>query len=139
MKDDDRYLLEEARWNPLWSGMPFAMQAIYDGSDIVVVEGRFDVFAMLHAVTQGQAVLGSGSAHLSWKQVEFLRRWANGDVYMAYDNDDAGKKGTADAIRHLTRCGVGCIDMRYGRTGDDPGQIWDRGGSSAMREAFPHL
>jgi DNA primase len=138
-KDDDRYLLEDSRWNPVWSGMPSAMKAIYDGADVIVVEGRFDVWAMLHAVTQGQAVLGSGSAHLSWKQVEFLRRWAKGDVYVAYDNDAAGKKGTADAVKHLDMRRVRCTPLRYGRAGDDPGQIWDRGGASALREAFPHL
>lgn len=138
-KDDDRYLLMEARWNPVWIGMPTAMQAIWDGADIIVVEGRFDVWAILHAVTRGQAVLGSGPAHLSYKQTEFLRRWARGDVYMAYDNDDAGKKGTEDALKHLDLNKVSCAELRYGLNGDDPGAIWDRGGVDALREAFPHL
>lgn len=138
-KDDDRFLLMEARWNPVWIGMPSAMEAVWAGRDIVVVEGRADVWAVLHVCSRGQAVLGSGPAHLSYKQTEFLRRWALGDVYMAYDNDDAGKKGTADALRHLERLRVECNEIRYGRTGDDPGAIWDRGGAEALREAFPHL
>ena len=138
-KDDDRYLLPESRWNPVWIGMPAAMGAIWDGSDIIIVEGRADVWAMLHARTRGQAVLGSGPAHLSWKQVEFLRRWTRGDVYMGYDNDVAGKKGTEDALKVLERKRVQCNELRYGRTGDDPGAIWDRGGVEALREAFPHL
>jgi DNA primase len=138
-KDDDRYLLMEARWNPVWIGMPGAMQAIWAGRDIIVVEGRFDVWAMLHATTRGQAVLGSGPAHLSYKQAQFLRRWARGDVYMAYDNDDAGKRGTADAIKNLSFGRVSCIELRYGRSGDDPGELWDRGGTVGVREAFPHL
>lgn len=138
-KDDDRYLLPESRWNPVWIGMPAAMPAIWKGADIIVVEGRFDVWAMLHATTRGQAVLGSGPAHLSYKQTEFLRRWAQSDVYMGYDNDAAGKKGIADALKHLEMKRVSCNELRYGRTGDDPGAIWDRGGVEALQEAFPHL
>lgn len=138
-KDDDRYLLPESRWNPVWIGMPSAMDAVWAGADIVVVEGRADVWAMLHACSRGQAVLGSGPAHLAYRHVDFLERWARGDVYMAYDNDDAGKKGIADAIENLDRRGVACSRVRYGRAGDDPGKLWDRGGVEALREAFPHF
>jgi len=138
-KDDDRFLLVEARWNPVWIGMPGAMGAIWNGHDIVVVEGRADVWALLHATTRGQAVIGSGPAHLSYKQAQFLRRWALGDVYMAYDNDDAGKKGAEDAVENLSFGRVRCSKLRYGRAGDDPGAIWDRGGVEELREAFPHL
>lgn len=138
-KDDDRYLLPESRWNSVWIGMPAAMGAVWGRRDIVVVEGRADVWAVLHACTQGQAVLGSGPAHLSWKQLEFLRRWARGDVYMSYDNDPAGKKGIADALENLEQRRVRCSELRYGRAGDDPGKIWDRGGAEALRKAFPYL
>jgi len=151
-KDDVRYLLPESRWNPVWVGMPSAMEKIWKGCDIVIVEGRFDVFAMLQVVEANcsdKAVLGSGPAHLSWKQVEFLRRWCaavdapdrrrSPHVYMAYDNDDAGKKGTADAIKHLGYGGVQGSHLRYGKPGDDPGAIWDRGGVGHLCETFPDL
>jgi DNA primase len=136
-KDDDRYLLPESRWNPVWIGMPQAMPLVYDGADVVVVEGRFDVFPMYHATDK--AVLGSGTAHLSWKQIEFLRRWVKGHVYMCYDRDDGGRKGVEDALRDLGKRRVECSELRYGVNGDDPGTIWDRGGSAAMRDAFPYL
>jgi DNA primase len=138
-KDDDLYLLPAARWNVVWSGMPSAMSGIWAGRDVVVVEGRYDVWAMLHAVTREQAILGSNSAHLTWKHVEFLRRWVLGDVYMAYDNDAAGRKGTDDALKYLNGARVACSRIRYGRAGEDPGAIWDKGGVEALRETFPHL
>lgn len=147
-KDDVRYLLPESRWNPVWVGMPSAMEKIWQGCDVIIVEGRFDVFAMLQAVEaqkSDKAVIGSGPAHLSWKQVEFLRRWCapnkkrSTHVYLAYDNDDAGKKGTADAIKHLRYGGVQTSQLRYGKPGDDPGAIWDRGGVAHLLEAFPNL
>lgn len=148
-KDDDRYLLPESRWNPVWIGMiPDTMQAIYEGRDIIIVEGRFDVYPMYHVVGN-RAVLGSATAHLSWAHVEFLRRWARrqlrrgqtsagrgGHVYIVYDQDDTGRHGTDDALRKLGQRGVECSEIRYGRKGDDPGTIWDRGGVEALREAF---
>jgi DNA primase len=137
-KDNDQFLLPDSRWNPVWIGLPSAMPSIWEGRDIVVVEGVFDAFAMLH-VAGTRAVLGSRSAHLSWKHVEFLRRWCGGTVLMAYDRDDAGEKGTRDAIRHLSSRQVRCTDLPYGRRGDDPGEIWDRGGVGALREAFSKL
>jgi DNA primase len=151
-KDDVRYLLPESRWNPVWIGMPTAMEKIWRGCDVIVVEGRFDVFAMYQAVEAAgadTAVVGSGPAHLSWKQVEFLRRWFAGmevparklppHVYMAYDNDSTGKKGIADALKHLGFRNVECSQLHYGENGDDPGAIWDRGGVEDLREAFPNL
>lgn len=137
-KDYDQYLLPESRWNPLWIGMPQAMDAVWHGRDLIVVEGAFDLFAMLH-VAGDRGVVGSGTAHLSWKQTEFLRRWATGRVMIAYDRDDAGRKGTKDALSVLPRLGVQCSELPYGRAGDDPGAIWDRGGRDALRESFPHL
>ena len=137
-KDYDQYLLPEARWNPMWIGMPQAMGPLWEGHDVIVVEGGFDVFAMLH-VAGDRAVVGSGTAHLSWKQTEFLRRWARGRVHIAYDMDDAGRKGTQDAVKILSARGVQCSELRYGIAGDDPGAIWDRGGGAALRESFPQL
>jgi len=131
-KDDVRFLLPESHWNPVWIGMPFAMEALWEGRDLIVVEGRYDVFAM-------KGVLGSGPARLSWKQTEHLYRWMRGHVYMVYDNDDPGKKGTADALEVLSRRQVPCSRLPYGKSGDDPGLIWDRGGVEALRTAFRYL
>jgi len=137
-KDDVRFLLPKSRWNPVWIGMPSAMQLLWAGKDVIIVEGRFDVYAMLH-VAKDRAVLGSGPAHLSWKQVEYLARWVKGHVYLAYDNDPTGKKGTEDALKNLDRRGVSCSQLRYGKPQDDPGLIWDRGGVQTLHEAFPYL
>lgn len=137
-KDYDQFLLPESRWNPVWIGMPQGMDPIWRGRDVIVVEGGFDVFALLH-VAGDRAVLGTSTAHLSWKHVEFLRRWAQGRVHMTYDMDDAGRKGAREAMKNLDRRGVQCSEVRYGNAGDDPGSIWDRGGAAGLREAFPHF
>jgi DNA primase len=137
-KDYDQYLLAPSRWNPLWIGMPQAMDAVWEGRDLIIVEGAFDLFAMQH-VAGGRGVLGSGTAKLSWNQIEFLRRWARGYVLVAYDRDATGRQGTQDVLKKLSGRGVQCSELRYGNAGDDPGAIWDRGGDTALRESFPKL
>jgi DNA primase len=137
-KDDLRLLLPEGRWNCIWIGAPWGMDSIWEGSDLVVVEGRYDVFAMLQVVVD-KVVWGSGSAHLSRGQVEFARRWVRGTVHLVYDRDEAGRRGIEQAFRDLRRCEVRCVAVPYGASGDDPGAIWDRGGREALREAFPSL
>jgi DNA primase len=137
-KDYDQYLLPPSRWNPLWIGMPVAMGPIWEGRDVIVVEGAFDAFAMLH-VAGDRAVLGSGTAKLSWKQTDFMERWVTGRVHIAYDRDPTGRQGTEDVLKNLSLRGVQCSELRYGTAGDDPGSIWDRGGGQALRESFPQL
>jgi DNA primase len=149
-KDEVRYLLQESRWNPVWIGMPDAMDRIWKGADVVIVEGRADLWAMVQVLAANgsdKAVLGSATAHLSWKQVEFLQRWfgKRGDsiryphVWMVYDNDEAGKKGTEDAIKHLGNRKVSCSRLRYGEPKDDPGALWDRGGVQLLQKYFHNL
>ena len=134
-KDLIRFLLPDAHWTVTWIGMPHAMQGIWGGKTIYIVEGIFDVFALHHAAPDG-VVLGSGPARLAFKQTEFLRRWAS-DVGIAYDRDDTGRRGTELALKNLRYAGVECREIPY--RGKDPGDIWDRGGVEAIREAFPHL
>lgn len=137
LKDELRFLLPESAWQAVWIGLPDAMEGVWSGLDILVVEGRYDVFAMKHIYSG--PILGSGPAHLSWKQVEWLRRWARGRVLIAYDRDAAGRLGTDKGITNLRHVQVACSEVVYGKAGDDPGLIYDRGGVAALRAAFPRL
>lgn len=137
-KDELRFLLPNVHWVPVWINMPFAMQRIWDGADIVLVEGRYDVFAMLHAADNA-AVLGSGPAHLSRAQLDFLCRWVKGRIYVLYDQDAAGRRGTARVLGQLGKAGKPCAEVRYGRWGEDLGSLWDRGGAALLRSTFPQF
>ena len=147
-KDEIRFLLPESQWSAVWIGMPAAMDKIWAGSDIVICEGRYDVWALYHGVTNA-AVLGSGPAHLSGRQIDFLHRWTRrltrdqhlhqSRVHFAYDIDATGKRGTKNSLKELRELGVICERVRYGASGDDPGLLWDRGGVQFVRKAFSHL
>ena len=150
-KNITRYMLPESDWNPVWTGLtPETMQLIWDGCDVWVVEGIFDLFAMEWAIPPGHVVLGSERARLTDKHVEFLRRYLAGRssrrVHMVYDNDETGRKGSHGwtdetgkvrwgAIKRLDRVGVKATAPPY--RAKDPGDIWKQQGAAGIRAAFP--
>lgn len=141
-----RYLLPEAEWNPIWTGMcPETMERIWAGADIWVAEGIFDLFPLEWAAPANTVVLGSERARLTYKHIEFLRRFSRGQVWLIYDNDETGRRGVTGwvdetgkerpgGIDRLRRAGVQCRDVTY--RGKDPGEVWKKGGAAAMRAAF---
>lgn len=140
-----RTVLPQAEWHPVWIGVAPRMKDIWDGSDVWIVEGPFDLFALEWAVSS--PVLAAGRAKLTPRQVEFLRRFLKGTAYMVFDNDEAGQNGTfgyvneqgqkrLGALQFLERAGVKADHIKY--DGKDPGDIWDRGGEEAVQAAFPY-
>jgi len=141
-----RHLLPEAGWQPLFFGLtPETMGRIWNGCNVWIVEGLFDLFAMQWAIPKEDVVLASLRAKLTDKHVEFLRRFCKGWVKMVYDNDEAGQHGVHGfidergkkrwgALQRLSRVDVRAVAVRY--RGKDPGVIWDQGGVAALRSAF---
>lgn len=148
-KSVTRYLLPEAAWLPLWLGLvPATMEKIWDGGDVWIVEGLFDMLALEWVLPERDVALGSGRAKLTDKQVEFLRRFCRGRVFLVYDNDPAGKKGMRGWIdesgkrypgaKHLLdRAGVTSEILPY--VGKDPGEVWRAGGVPALQRAFGNI
>lgn len=143
-----RFLLDSAYWNPVWIGAKRATAKIWKGAGVWIVEGAYDLFPLEWAVPEQDAILGAVTAKLSHGHVEYLRRLNPPFVNIVFDNDEAGRHGTKGyvdkrgkkvwgALQSLDYAGVHCQDFRYGKAGDkDPGEIWDRGGVPALREAF---
>jgi len=145
------YRLSQASWNPFFLGLtPSTMHRIWDGCDVWIVEGLFDLAPMERIVPSQDVVLATVRAKLSWAHAEFLRRYVRrGRVNLVYDNDETGRKQTLGwtdehgkrrwgALEVLQRVGVENRDIPY-RGGKDPGEIWDNGGEPALREAFSHV
>lgn len=146
------FRLPEAEWNPFFLGLtPDAMVRVWDGADIWIVEGLFDLAAMERVVPAGDVVLATVRAKVSDAHVEFVRRFLRKGrmVHMVYDNDPTGQKQifgwVADtgkrrrgALDRFARVGIACRHVPYSG-GKDPGVIWDRGGEAALRAAFAHI
>lgn len=143
-----QYLLPEANWNPVFLGLTSSvMDRVWQGGDIWIVEGLFDMAAMEHVVPPTDTVLATLRARLSDRHVRFLRRFCRGTVNLVYDNDETGRRQTFGyvdeatgkrrwgALESLKRVGVKARDVPY-RGGKDPGEIWERSGSEGLRRAF---
>ena len=149
-KNATRHLLVEAAWNPVFIGCGMATPKVWDGGNVWLVEGLFDMTAMLRIVPEEDAVLATVRAKVSDKHLEYLRRFCKGMVYVVYDNDETGRKQTTGwtddktgkfrwgAIQRLERVGLPCHDARY-RGGKDPGEIWEKTGTSGLQQAFAHI
>jgi len=136
-----------SNWNPAWLGINTGMTAIWEGADIWIVEGLFDLVALRRVLPSGQVVLSSMKAGLSKHHISFLSRFSKGTVWVAYDNDETGRKMTfgcfdpakgiyrKGALQKFKEAGVRASHFSY-VGGKDPGEIWSRGGDTALRRAF---
>lgn len=144
-----KYHLPTSKWNPVFGGLtPSALHKIWEGGDVWLVEGIFDL-ALSHAVEGKDVVLSTGGAMLTQRHVSFLKRFMlpTAAVHLAFDEDETGRRqatGFTDdktgrwvpgVPARLERVGVRCQVRRY-RGGKDPGEIWEHGGSEALRSSF---
>jgi len=142
-----RLLTTQAQWNPLFVGLsPYAMERIWNGANVWIVEGIFDVTTLQRLLGNSSVVLGTMRASVTRKHLDFLKRTVKGSVFVAYDNDKTGqdsmkgyiddqgrsRKGVVDKISDL---GLSCSPVYY-RGGKDPNEIWENGGDSALKKAF---
>jgi hypothetical protein len=162
-----RYKLPEVRtagdkpksWVAFFVGMlPRVARALWEGAELWIVEGLFDLLALQWVVLPGQQVLACGRAALDADQVTLLRRLcsqgrlglpraAQGRVYVALDMDKAGRRGALgwrdDAGVHHRGIRDNLQELKLFAQvvtylGKDPGDLWDRGGVRELKRSF-HL
>ena len=111
-----------------------------------VVEGTFDMFALQWGIPENDVVLGTVTAALNRRHMDFLKRFCTGWVHVAYDRDKQGQQGTHGwtdkegkfhwgALQKLNHAGLKCREVAYSG-GKDPGEIWDRAGADGIRSTF---
>ncbi len=147
-----KYFLPEANWTAAFVGMcPEALDKIWSGGDVWLVEGVFDL-ALGHIIPTRDVILGCGGAKLSTFQRDFLVRFMRpgAQVYLVFDEDKTGREQAAGHVDERTgryiqgvqdkleRVGLRVLDCRY-RGGKDPGEIWDDGGRVALLKAFNNI
>lgn len=140
------YRTPEACWNPFLLGAPQALEKMFAGGSVWVVEGVYDMSALSWAIPPRDALLSTLRAALPRSAVDFLARYCKGTVYMVYDNDATGRRATVGwldsetgkprlgALELLRRAGVRAENFPY--RGKDPGEVWKTGGARAVRAEF---
>lgn len=123
----------DSETRPIWFGMPFEMEKIWNLRIVWVVEGYLDAL-VLKRVTK-YPVLAAGTANLSEAQIRFLERFCD-EVRVAFDQDKPGDMGYWMARKKVQRKDLKFIRWEYGVRGDDPPLIWDRGGLPLLKDIF---
>lgn len=134
-KDPHRIIGEAAKWQPMWPLAPRHMEKIWHQRRAALVEGIFDA-APLWCVFPNWAIIPCGTAKISRVLQTFLTRWVD-ELWVLFDNDRSGHEGAEKAQKMR---GVQVRPwVRYGRPGDDPGEVWKRGGLSLTEATFSCL
>lgn len=141
------YRLRPSKWVPVWIQTANASRSLWKGGRAWLVEGLFDLAALARILPFGDVVFATQRASLTFNQVNYLSRVCSGGVILAYDNDEAGKKGTLGwkdpdsgkryygAVDNLKRLGVPQIQVcRY--LGKDPGDVWLHHGDRGLESNF---
>lgn len=148
-KEVNKHFLPDVSWSPAFMGLtPSALNRIWEGGDVWLVEGVFDL-ALAHIVPPGDAVLACGGAKITRSQLSFLQRFmgSNAVVHVAFDMDETGQKMVHGyqhpdtgrrvwgVVERLEKVGVRAQPVSY-RGGKDPGEIWEIGGAASLRRSF---
>jgi len=148
-KGSQKFYLPDSRWLPVFTGLvPSALNRIWRGGDVWLVEGVFDL-AVAHAIPDKDVALACGGAKITPCQLTFLRRFLDDRawVHVCFDMDETGQnmahgythpdtgKRVWGAVERLTRAGIKARVVQY-RGGKDPGEIWERAGTAHLREAL---
>ncbi len=109
-----------------------AKQEIRKAEEAVLVEGYFDVLALVDAGI-GNVVAPLGTA-LTPEQASLLRRFT-GQVTVLYDSDAPGLRSTFRAADELLRQSVQ-VRVATMPQGDDPDTMVNKGGAAAVRQVL---
>ena len=147
-KKVSKYHLPESAWSPVFVGLtPSNLDRIWAGGDVWLVEGVFDL-ALAHVTPDGDAVLSTGGAKITSRQVAFLQRFLSprAMVHVVFDMDETGQKMTHGythpetgrkvwgVLQRLERAQIQCRSLKY--RGKDPGEVWSVGGARHLRAIF---
>lgn len=148
-KGSQKFFLPESRWLPVFTGLvPSVLNRIWKGADVWLVEGLFDL-TVTHAIPSKDVALACGGAKITPNQLTFLQRFMSDKawVHVCFDMDETGQnmahgyihpdtgKRVWGVSERLAHAGMNARVVQY-RGGKDPGEIWDSGGSEALRSAL---
>lgn len=131
----DFRLEPRSKWFPIGIGYLESSKRLHRRTDIWLVEGQFDLYALDWFLPDDVASFATVKAGLSYHHVMWLQRFVRRKVYICYDNDETGRAAAQKDNRWLSKLRVPCEIVSY-QGGKDPGEIWDAGGSEAVKQAF---
>lgn len=118
-------------------GLGPATKAMWETERVVLVEGAFDLFPLQRIVPEVVATL---TAKVAPSFARVLRRYAR-KVYLSYDQDVAGKRGSSKFIRSYGQDYDEVVEVEYptvttlgGKVAKDPNEIWMAWGDERLAD-----
>lgn len=131
-----QYRTPASQWNPYLLGAEKAFKALWEGNDLWIVEGVFDLIAVEKSIPACDAVcstLRAGMDPLTLSMIKTYYR-PTSTIYVCYDNDETGRKKAEWLHKQLTSLGIRSVNWKY--RGKDPGEVWKAGGQAALNKMF---
>lgn len=126
---------------PVLFGLGPAMPHIWAKKSAWLVEGGFDLFPVQKVYPQIISVMTAGvSEHI----IKLLRRFVD-DVYIAFDNDSAGRRGSLAFVKEYGRefrthdIEFPKVKMSSGDYSKDPSDVWETWGDIRMKDFLQQL
>lgn len=125
------YFSPAAEYSSLWIMHPDGFEHLWDGQEVYLVEGMFDLFAMEWILPKNTVGMACGRAGLSQTQLEALRRIKPSRTHLVFDMDQAGRKGSSVMQYKLRTLGLDVVEHSY--LGKDPGEVWKQSGLEGLQ------
>jgi len=131
-----QYRTDHANWNPYFLGADLAFGALWEGYDLWVVEGIFDLIALEKVVPKGDVVISTLRAGMDTKSFEMIKRFYrnHSTINIVYDNDETGQKKSSWLKSQMSKEGMRVSTPPY--RGKDPNEVFQKGGLGALRRFF---
>jgi len=131
-----QYRAPNASWNPYMIGSEKAFESLWTGCDLWIVEGVFDLISLEKITAPCDTVVSTLRAGMDQTTLKMISRFAGkaSTIYIAYDNDETGRKKSQWLHRQLTNNNVRTVVWNY--RGKDPNEVWKAGGERLLRRMF---
>jgi DNA primase len=131
-----QYRTNNAQWNPYFLGAERAFKTLWQGGDLWIVEGIFDMVALEKVVAKSDAVISTLRAGMDMNSINMITRFItpHSSIYISYDNDETGKSKSDWLRNKFTSEGARVYQARY--RGKDPNEVWKLGGERLLRRYF---
>jgi len=131
-----KYMLDRSQWLPTLINAHKVVESLWNGDDIYIVEGIFDLVALQKAVSPHHTVCSTMRAGIDENTIKLFERFYTpmSSIYMCYDNDETGKAKSQDVLRKLSKLGMRVFECKY--RGKDPNDLWTREGIEGLNKYF---
>ena len=131
-----QYRTHHTQWNPYLLGCEKAFNALWEGNDLWIVEGVFDLIAVEKVVHPHDAVCSTLRAGMDSNTLSAIAQFYTplSTIYICYDNDETGRKKSSWLHKQMTSLGIRCVEWKY--RGKDPNEVWKAGGIQALKKLF---